>query len=179
MPPTNPLEIQEITDQVASYLDRKNLTSCVRVSKSWCSIFLLIDGELGFSDMGGSEGALFGPDRDRVYNHRHLIQELSLSKKFTRLDNGQFLNLRRLVIHCEESVKYASVDLNKIAPSRLSRISCYESRAEFLGDVVRALSCQGFESVEYRSIRILETCMKLESLHLRHLSIKDDDRQGT
>jgi len=40
MAPTDPLEIQEIIDLVALYVERNDLTACIRVSKSWRDTFL-------------------------------------------------------------------------------------------------------------------------------------------
>ena len=86
MLPKHPLEIPEITVHVTSYLCDKDLTSCVRVSKSWRDMFIphrwrvvrklhkWSDGLGSFSD--------FGPDAEAHYKHRHFVQDLYLHDLF-------------------------------------------------------------------------------------------------
>ncbi|KAF9361599.1 hypothetical protein BGX34_007059 [Mortierella sp. NVP85] len=86
MLPKHPLEIPEVTAHVTSYLCDKDLTSCVRVSKSWRDVFIphrwRVVRKLHKWSYGLGSFSEFGPDAEAHYKHRHLVQDLYLQDLF-------------------------------------------------------------------------------------------------
>jgi len=120
---TNPLEVPEIADMVASYLEGKDLASCVRVSKTWHNIFLSHRWravQAGLSDRRNLQLFLpFGPDRLSVYTHRHLIQDLSLFSAFEGLNEYDYPNMRRFVVNMISTkgpTPDITMDFTKLSP---------------------------------------------------------------
>lgn len=188
MASSNPMEIQEIADHVASFLESADLANCVRVAKSWREVFLPHRWRvvrLGFMD--DSPTFHFGPDRDNTYNHRLLVQHLSLVKGFAGFDKHQYPNLRRLVIDMGGSGytdKFIFMDLTKMAPSLVNlevasadvALAFWDTLSEHLH--IKSLSLKHLQLQDGDLPSFWKTCMKLESLEMHYIRIKDGSSFG-
>ncbi|KAF9357334.1 hypothetical protein BGX34_009417 [Mortierella sp. NVP85] len=188
MLPKSPMEIQEIADHVASYLEGENLASCVLVSKSWREVFLPHRWRvvrLGFMDH--SPTFHFGPDLDNIYNHRHLVQHLSLVKGFAGFDKLHYPNLRRLVIAMDGSGfidNFISMDLTAMAPSLVSlelasadvALAFWETLSEH--SHIRNLFLEHIWLHDGDLPGLWKTCVKLESLQMYYVKIEDGGSLG-
>lgn len=123
MPPRDPLEIPEMMDQVASRLEKGDLARGVRVSKGWRDMLLphlWRDVQARFSRFPeGSIHSCRGPDRDIIYSHRHLIENLYLIGGLNGLDQCHYPNLQKLRLElpffkCQGDC--TTMDFTKTAP---------------------------------------------------------------
>ena len=185
---THPLEIQEIIDLVVSYLRRKDLHICIRVSKSWRDKFLphvwrVVRAGLNVDDYGVDHP--IGPKRDAIDDHRHLIQDLTLVKKIGGFNKYQYPNMRRLVIDMNESKPHHSrLSMNLI------------TKAPMLVDLTLAGGCvpltfwialSKHPHLKHLSLahltfkaddapRLWRTCMRLESLQMEYVTMAEGGR---
>ncbi|KAF9353867.1 hypothetical protein BGX34_011334 [Mortierella sp. NVP85] len=127
MPPRNPLELPEITGRVASFLENKDLASCVCTSKSWRDMFLpyqwrVVEAGTKPDDEedGPSSTYWFGPYPENIDDHRHFIRNLSLSGAAWKLEGFHYPALRSLTINFHnrpESLGLTlSLDLTETCP---------------------------------------------------------------
>ncbi|KAF9353869.1 hypothetical protein BGX34_011336 [Mortierella sp. NVP85] len=184
MPLTNPLEMLEIMDQVALYLEDEDLTRCVCVSKSWRDIFLPHRWRVvvrGFMvDFLVTD--YFGPDRDDMYNHRHLIQDLSLIGEIAGLDEYIYPNLRDLQIDLAEAANASSdrvsMDLFKMAPLLVNLSLGSVEVAPAIWESLAAhphIRKLGLNNVRIKAVDALgfwEACRRLESLEMDYVTIE-------
>ena len=125
----NTLQIPEIADVVASFLQPQDLATCVCVSRSWREVFLPLQWqaiELGckadHKDTLPNPG-LFGPPPDVVSSYRHLIHNLTLVKEVTPFIQHQYPNVHTLTIdytgaaHFRLVYFHVSLDLKGTFPS--------------------------------------------------------------
>ncbi|KAF9357340.1 hypothetical protein BGX34_009423 [Mortierella sp. NVP85] len=180
MPPLNPLELSEIAELVATYLEGKDLGTCVCVSKTWRDMFLryrwqVVHVEVPDGFKSSDAPAYIGPHRTDIYNHRHWIQDLTLVNMFAELDVCQYPNLRRLDIRINSnspSSKDISMDPIIMAPSlvdlRLHGVDLPPSFWETLSTHPHIkhldLSCMRLKIDDTPGL--WRTCMKLESLRI-------------
>ncbi|KAF9357339.1 hypothetical protein BGX34_009422 [Mortierella sp. NVP85] len=174
----NPLELPEIAELVATYLEGKDLATCVRISKTWRDMFLryrwrvirvgIMDGRFR-----PYKPVYIGPHRTDINNHRHWIQELSLVNMFVELDVRQYPNLRCLKIdmyNTEAPSHRAPMDLVTMAPLlvdlKLTRMHLAPSFWETLSTHphIRSLTLSRTPIEEDDTPGFWKTCMKLESL---------------
>lgn len=103
----NPLEMPEVVGIVASYLKGEDLARCVRVSKSWHTLYMPYRWrtiEAGVKVDSKFHGALgfpcyrLGPHPTYIYHHRHLIRELLLQGDSAGLDKYRYPQMRKLTI---------------------------------------------------------------------------------
>ncbi|KAF9353868.1 hypothetical protein BGX34_011335 [Mortierella sp. NVP85] len=100
MLPRNPLEIPEMMDRVALHLEKGDLARGVRVSKGWRDMLLphlWRNVQARFSRFPrGNIYSIWGPDRDIIYSHRHLIENLYLIGGLNGLEQCHYPNLQKL-----------------------------------------------------------------------------------
>jgi hypothetical protein len=129
MTPESPVEIPEITGMVASYLEEKDLSSCLRVSKGWRTTFLphrwrVIRVGTKSSKYSSiprdSPRYRFGPHPTDIYRYRHLIFDLSLYGDTAGLDKYHYSNVRKLTINyeygAEDSEREVFLELTEMFP---------------------------------------------------------------
>src|SRR5690349_18234358 len=152
-----PLELPEIADMVALYLEGKDLAGCVRVCKRWRDLFLSHrwrDIRVGTrrADLGWTKHWV-GPHPDHVYSHRHLIQNLKIQKELAGLDKHHYPNLRQLEID-------------------LSDVACYRE-SEFLSELREMFPV--LEHLRLKSVRLASTFWESFVVH-PHIKILELDR---
>ncbi|KAF9358956.1 hypothetical protein BGX34_008630 [Mortierella sp. NVP85] len=189
MAPTNPLELQEIADLVATYLEGKDLGRCVRVSKNWRDIFLphrwrvVRVGFIYERDLGTD--VYFGPDQDSIHNHRHRIQDLSLHSKIGDLDEHNYPNVRRLeinMIHSKAPINYVTMDFTKWTPLLVDlKMDDVMTEPEFWESLskhphLRTLALSNMWLKNNVAAGFWCACMKLEKLEMVIVSIEDTGR---
>ncbi|KAF9345048.1 hypothetical protein BGX34_005069 [Mortierella sp. NVP85] len=176
----NPLELPEIAELVATYLEGKDLVTCVCVSKTWRDMFLRYRWQVvrvGIPKRFVSSDApiYIGPHRADIYNHRHWIQDLTILEIFSELDVCQYPNLRCLDIYvCGDKVSYRriSMDPTTMAPSlvdlRLYRVDVPPSFWEALSTHphIKHLDLSCMHLKEDDTPGFWRTCMNLESLKM-------------
>ncbi|KAF9352893.1 hypothetical protein BGX34_011912 [Mortierella sp. NVP85] len=185
---THPLEIQEIIDLVVSYLRRKDLTICIRVSKSWRDKFLphiwrIVRAGINVDDYGVDHP--IGPKRDTIDDHRQLIQDLTLVKKIGGFNKYHYPNMRRLVI-----------DMNESKPHHSQLFMNLTTKAPMLVDLTLAggyvpstfwIALSKHPHLEHLSLahltfkaedapRLWRTCMRLESLRMEYVTVEERGR---
>ncbi|KAF9352896.1 hypothetical protein BGX34_011915 [Mortierella sp. NVP85] len=185
MAPTHPLDIQEIIDLVVSYLRRKDLTICIRVSKSWRHKFLPHRWRIikaGFSvDVNGYADSPIGLKQDAVRDHRHLIHDLTLSKQIGWYTEYHYPNLHRLVIDMHIS-KFDDgpffMDLTTKTPMlaylKLYGVNIPSTLWINLSEHphLRHLSLAYLRIEVDDAPRLWRTCMKLEVLEMRGIEME-------
>jgi len=184
---TSPLEIQEIADLVATFLEGKDLASCVRVSKGWQDTFLPHRWRVirvGFTMETWSD-IRFGPDRHDTYTHRHLIQDLSLVNEIAGLDKYHYQNLRRLMIHnidLHPAYRLVSTDLITMGPLlvdlELHGVDAPPAFWEALSTHphVRNMTLQQIKLKADDTPVFWRACMRMESLRMHHVNTRDGGR---
>ncbi|KAF9363057.1 hypothetical protein BGX34_005004 [Mortierella sp. NVP85] len=179
MPPKNPLEIPEITDQVASLLQCNDLARCVRVSKNWRDIFLphrWRTVRVGFEDYRNRTG-YFGPKEDDAYNHRYLIQDLCLMGVFAGLVGHDYPNLRRLWISRGDAKNALSLDLIKMSPFLvhldMAAVKVAPTFWEALSSLshIRSLYLYDFKMDADSAPRFWQACKQLENLEMMNVTL--------
>jgi len=105
----NPLEIPELIGLVGTYLAGNDLARCAQVSKRWRDLFLPHRWRVVSV---GSRIPLyppvytgFGPHSDDIYQHRHLIHDLSLVG-LPGIAKFKYPVLRKLTIDDREASRY-------------------------------------------------------------------------
>jgi len=190
MPPKNPLEIPEIANMMAPYLEGEDLASCVLVSKSWHDTFLPLRWRVVRVGMTCKRAtgryALFGPNRDSVNRYRHLIQDLSLVRERQGLDEYDYPKVRRLAvdtIYSTPSVNHITMDFAKSTPLLvdLKMANVYHTHPAFWEKLsehphLRTLTISDMRIEPDDTPGLWKTCMKLESLQMDHVSIEDTGR---
>ncbi|KAF9352894.1 hypothetical protein BGX34_011913 [Mortierella sp. NVP85] len=188
MAPKNPLEIQEIMDLVASYVEIKDATTCIRVSKGWYDSFLphvwrIVRAGISVDDYGVDHP--IGPKRDTIDGHRHLIQELTLVKTIGAFNKYHYPNMRRLVIDMNESKPHHSrlfMNLTTKAPMLvdLTLTGGYVPSIFWIAlskhPHLKRLSLAHLTFQAEDALRLWRTCMNLESLQMRVVSVERRDR---
>ncbi|KAF9357337.1 hypothetical protein BGX34_009420 [Mortierella sp. NVP85] len=186
---TNPLEIPEIADMVASYLGSKDLARCVRVCKTWHNMFLprqwrVIEVEFKNRKDALGNDAHFGPDRESVYKHRHLIQDLSLVSTLGGLDKYDYpkvrcFSVRMLRSKASSKPKRIAMDFTKSTPMlvSLSMTAVYTKKVFWkrLSEHphLRTLSLMSMQVTSRASPWLWKTCVNLESLMMNHVKFED------
>ncbi|KAF9363055.1 hypothetical protein BGX34_005002 [Mortierella sp. NVP85] len=125
MPPSILLDVPEIMSLIASYLNGKDLSKCVCVSKNWYGIFLphrwrVIHSQ--FQDTGYILSS-YGPKDEAIFKHRHLIQELLLVGELDPLETYHYPNTRHLLIdlyYAKSTSRLLKVDIAGLHPSLVS-----------------------------------------------------------
>jgi len=186
---TNPLEVPEIADMVASYLEDEDLASCVRVCKTWHNMFLprrwrVI--QVGFKDRKDALGndAHFGPDRVSVYKHRHLIQDLSLFRTLGGLDKYDYPKVRRFSVNMfrwkpSSKSKQITMDFTKSTPMlvdlSIGRVNTKKAFWKRLSEHphLRTLSLMSTQVEGRASPWLWKTCVNLESLMMNYVKTED------
>ncbi|KAF9355186.1 hypothetical protein BGX34_010618 [Mortierella sp. NVP85] len=188
MPPRNPFYIPEITSLVAPLLGQSDLASCVRVCKTWQDIFfphlwrsIDVHAELDF----GSKPRRIGPSQDDIYNHRHLIHDLSLEGELVSFNKECYPNLRSLDIgfrsaDClENPVETISLNLIKTFPSLVClRFGCVDLTPEVWMTLSSHPHIKRLEltAVPIRNVdapAFWKVCEKLEHLELTYVKLRD------
>jgi len=189
MSPAHALEIQEITDQISTYLNGKDLAICARVSKSWRDIFLphrwrVVRVGFSFEEYLGTN-VHFGPDRDHIYSHRHLIQDLSLISELAGLHVYQYPNLRHLMIDTFGIItayKHNPMDRISGTPSlvdlELSGVDFVPGFWETLSGHphIRNLALSNASIKADDTLGFWKMCMKLKGLRMRNFFFRDGVR---
>jgi len=174
----NPLDLPEIAEIVATYLEGKDLATCVRVTKTWRDMFLRYRWRV--IRVGIMDGRFrpytpvyIGPHRIDISNHRHWIQELSLVNMFVELDVPHYPNLRCLKIdmyNTEAPSHRVPMDLVTMAPSlvdlKLTRMHLAPSFWETLSTHphIKHLDLSSMRLKKDDTPGFWKTCIKLESL---------------
>ncbi|KAF9347743.1 hypothetical protein BGX34_002916 [Mortierella sp. NVP85] len=185
MPSDNPLEIPEIQDIVASFLDENDLVCCLCVSKSWREIFLPHRWRriaITFEEENDVYEYI-APEQEVVYNHRYLVQELTINGPPRADDMCTHPNLRSLEIDCymygrDEIYNYRRTidwDLTEKSPllRRLS-LQCVIVESQLCQRLsehprLRSLSLRNAEIKGNAPLGFLEACKNLESLSLSNI----------
>ncbi|KAF9364894.1 hypothetical protein BGX34_012202 [Mortierella sp. NVP85] len=188
MTSTHAIEIQEIADLVASYLEVQDLTACICASKIWRDMFLphrwrIIRIRLEADDDGIISP--IGPDQDAIYSHRHMIQDLSLFGKVGVFVEHQFPNVRRLMVNMYESKHQNDglimdlttktpilVDLTLVAVIAPSDFWDTLSKHPHLRHLYLAHLIVKVDDAP----GLWKTCMKLESLQMHYVGIEEGGR---
>ncbi|KAF9361600.1 hypothetical protein BGX34_007060 [Mortierella sp. NVP85] len=189
MSPRNPFELPEITAHIASYLCNKELTSCVRVSKSWRDIFLphrWRDITRSFEyDIGEEHYWRYGPSEENITKHRHLVLDLTLRGDFDEDDMCPLPNLQQLKIYfsSRERVLYGerkvfNWDLAGISP-QLERFLISDLDLD-RGSCQRLLEPLRLKNLELWKVDIMpdavqeiwEACKNLESLSMKSVNFQ-------
>ncbi|KAK3819497.1 MAG: hypothetical protein J3Q66DRAFT_438659 [Benniella sp.] len=193
MSPQDPLEIQEIADTVARYLEVKDLARCVCVSKGWHDTFLPHRWRVirsGYTYMGLlGRYAQFGPHRDSVHKHRHLIQDLSFIHDINGLDKFDYPNVRRLEFDAICSslgpVHDPIMDLTTLTPSLVDlRLEDEDTQQPAFWEMLsehphlRTLTLEKMQIKSHAIPGFWKTCMNLESLRLDYVDIEDAGCSG-
>jgi len=183
----NPLEIPEIANMVVSYLEEEDFAGRIRVSKGWHDIFLphlwrVIAFGFGNSETLGRR-VYFGPNRNGVYKHRHLIQDLALVNKLDGLDKYDYPKVRRLELdtsYSQSLTKCTAMDFIKLTPLpvdlELTSVDTNQTFWERLSDHphLRTLALLKMRLETHVTPGLWKTCTKLESLE--HVEIEDEGR---
>ncbi|KAK3819493.1 MAG: hypothetical protein J3Q66DRAFT_428073 [Benniella sp.] len=176
----NPVELPEIAELVATYLEGKDLGTCVCVSRTWRDMFLRYRWRVvraGILKIFWSSDApvSIGPHRTDIYNYRHWIQDLTLVNMFAALDVCQYPNLRRLKVDMKNSLapsNRVSMDPVTMAPSlidlELCKVDMPPSFWETLSTHphIRKLDLSDMRLKKDDTPGFWKTCMKLESLNI-------------
>lgn len=182
-----PLEISEIMDKIASYLDNKTLARCARVSKFWHTIFLPRIWRVVFRGIEYNSlyrtYEFFGPPlQEDIYKHRHLIHDLYLFGELAELDKFHYPNLRDLQIDLEVLSSHSNIELSanlsEMAPLLVTLYLGSIQVASTVWESLPALS--HITELILHEIRIeaddtpwlWETYRKLKSLELDSVTIK-------
>ncbi|KAK3805524.1 MAG: hypothetical protein J3Q66DRAFT_445832 [Benniella sp.] len=179
MPSKNPLEIPEIMNMVAPYLDNGALVCCLRVSKGWRDIFLPYRWRVICRTFLGSRDSFkyYGPDEEALHKYRHLVQDLTMEEYFKADAMYNYPNLRNLQIHFYNIVEFIPSrtidwDLTKGSPL-LTHLSLNNAKAELI--FCEALSKHpNITSLRLEDVvikadvepKFWEACKNLESLKL-------------
>jgi len=121
--PRNPLDVPEITDLIASYLNGKDLSKCICVSKNWYDIFLPHRWRAVYSLYQNTGIALIflGPQNEAIFKHRHLIQELILIGELRGAETYHYPNTHHLHLYYAKSTGgILNVDIAGLHPSLVS-----------------------------------------------------------
>jgi len=184
MAPTNSLNIPEITSKVASYLEGKDLASCVSVSKGWHDVFLPHRWRVIRVGLMKENGfpVHIGPDRDHIYHHRHLIQDLSLIGETAWLHNCQYPNLRRLMLDAFDTMTVSKQNPMDCINGALFFVDLELKGVDVLPGFWETLS--GHSHIRNLALSnalintadtpgFWKTCMRLESLRIHDLYLED------
>ncbi|KAF9359103.1 hypothetical protein BGX34_008549, partial [Mortierella sp. NVP85] len=124
MPSTSPIDIPEITNLIASYLEGRDFETCVCVSRSWREAFL--HHRWRVIEVGATLGAcwydFFSSYGVSIFKYRHLIEDLSLVGYIDVPDQFSFPNVRnlRVMVHQGEGIwipkGIVPRDLNRTCP---------------------------------------------------------------
>ncbi|KAG0204696.1 hypothetical protein BGX31_003129, partial [Mortierella sp. GBA43] len=188
MPSENPLGIPEVAGIVASFLEDKDLATCVQVSKSWRQLFLphrwrVVKAGLNIRDFQKRRTNFrVGPHPADIHRHRHLIHHLSLLGDSLGLDKFHYPNLRKLTVDhlsavadkerevfleftdmfpCLNEVVLMSV---KMAPGSWTTLSGHSH--------IKTLELDSMCIEAAHSHSFWEVCSKLESLKLDTVTFK-------
>ncbi|KAF9349384.1 hypothetical protein BGX34_001833 [Mortierella sp. NVP85] len=185
MPSMNPIEIPELANLVASYLEFKDFARCVLVSKSWWGMLLphqwrvISVGLVRLETLGSLDELRWqGPHLDQLYRHRHLIRTLVLTDS-AGLDKFDYPNLTRLRIDlspCQE--RRISLDFTKACPSLVHLVlvnvviasGTWMALSKHL--LIKKLHLRGLAVEAVDTPVFWKACVKLESLTLERLHIK-------
>jgi len=172
------MEIPEIVVQVVSYLRRKDLTQCVRVSKSWQDMFLPHIWRVIYL----FQGDRCSPSPEDLYPHRHLIHSLSFSGALFELDTFIYPNLRSLkfidIRDCGDPVVTLSVDLTEMCPLLAhlelvkSNISSTTWTALSALPHLKSLELSGIQVQAIDTPWFWKVCEKLEKLRMFEVSLQ-------
>jgi len=185
MPPENPLHIPEIMSMVATYLEGSDLARCLRVSKSWRHVFL--PHRWRVIKRVVDKYRHFGPSRDALYKHRHLVQDLTMHTMYEQ--HTEFMhhpNLRRLDIDLfvidsdvydnRETIRW---DLTEKYPLldhlSISNVDVNPTLCRALSEHPSLKSLYLYNSEMKRNNRTVfwEACRNLEGLEMRSIDYKD------
>ncbi|KAF9355239.1 hypothetical protein BGX34_010570 [Mortierella sp. NVP85] len=185
MPSQTPLEMPEILDKVALYLEDPDLARCLRVSKGWRDVFLprlwrCIHNEFDWKeDLGNYIGAL--------YNHRHFVQQLIMRRYRYWWQLWDHPNLRKLEISCYDDNQPDAYNKRLVIDWNLTNmypllnnlsLDCVlmgPSSCQALSEhpCIRKLSLSRAEIKSNAAQDLLEVCKNLESLSLKNVRFED------
>jgi hypothetical protein len=182
MASADPLEIPEIVDIVASYLQKKDVATCIRVSKGWYDLFLPHMWRIVTTDFYEDQcGVLhpIGPERAAIDNHRHFIQDLTLINTIDGFSEYEYPNMRRLVIEMEECRSPVNMNLTTQTPMLVAlKLTCVNVQWTFWSALSNNRHLKHL-SLLYLTIKVNDapslwkTCMKLESLRMEYVSVEE------
>ncbi|KAF9346075.1 hypothetical protein BGX34_004204, partial [Mortierella sp. NVP85] len=104
--------LPEIAGLVATYLRKRDVVRCVQVSKSWRDVFLPHRWRVIVADFRRS----YGPHANCLYDHRHLIHELSYSGDLSELEGHDYPFVRKLAIRDQARAPKHSFNLTEMFP---------------------------------------------------------------
>ncbi|KAG0237988.1 hypothetical protein BGX31_003380 [Mortierella sp. GBA43] len=187
MPPKNPLEIPEIVDLIAAYLESGAIATCLLVSKVWHDSFLphrwrVIRAGHGSRNQWSNQR---GPHPVDVYRHRHLIQDLSLLGDLSGLDKYQYPNLHKLRIDLSSTSiipdHWISLDFTETCPSMVVlnfdsvNLTSESWRSLSAHEHIKKLHLTRVEIHAPEASLFWKTCEGLESLTLNEVTFEHAD----
>ncbi|KAF9352895.1 hypothetical protein BGX34_011914 [Mortierella sp. NVP85] len=184
MASAHPLEIREIADVVASYLRKKDVATCIRVSKGWYDSFLPHVWRIVRTELEDDYGVLhpIRPERDAIDNHRHFIQDLTLINTIDGFSEYEYPNIRRLEIDMEERKSPINMNLTTQTPMLVDlKLTCVNVQWSFWSALSNNRHLKHL-SLVYLTIKVNDapslwkTCMRLESLQMEYVLIEEGGR---